>query len=97
MAWLIAVALGSVLAGYLYLLAFRSHAVFMVKATAALQVLLPLAMGAAAMGATGSVAAASPFFLLAGMAALAMYLWYATLCASNLRTTYQYSTYVTLL
>jgi hypothetical protein len=54
MSWLIAVALGSVLAGYLYLLAFRSHAVFMVKATAALQVLLPLGMGAAAFGVTGS-------------------------------------------
>lgn len=77
MAWLIAVALGSVLVGYLYLLAFRSHAVFMVKATAALQVLLPLGMGAAAVGVTGSWAAATPFFFLAGMAALAMYLWYA--------------------
>lgn len=77
MSWLIAVALGSVLAGYLYLLAFRSHAVFMVKATAALQVLLPLGMGAAAFGVTGSWAAATPFFFLAGMAALAMYLWYA--------------------
>lgn len=75
MAWLIAVALGSVLVGYLYLLAFRSHAVVMVKATAALQVLLPLGMGITAVVLTGSVAAGSPFFFLAAVAAVAMYLW----------------------
>ncbi len=62
--------------GYVYLLLFRRHAVFMVRATAVLQVLLPLGMGVAAATVTNSMAAAAPFLFIAGMAAVAMYLWY---------------------